>query len=181
MASRVEDRVGPSKLPFGPLRLLAFTVLRTSSRLSPAAASAAGLARIRTAGRWPPLMLTRPTPEICEIFCARRVSTRSWICGSGMLSDITARVRIGASAGFTLLNTGWFGRSLGSRLCALLIAACTSCSATSRLLSRLNCRVITEAPPELVEDISLSPGICPSWFSSGAVTEEVMISGLAPG
>ncbi|MCY1346342.1 hypothetical protein D3C76_849020 [compost metagenome] len=98
-----------------------------------------------------------------------------------MSGDITARVRIGASAGFTLLNTGWFGRSLGSRLCALLIAACTSCSATSRSLSRLNCRVITEAPPELVEDISLSPGICPSWFSSGAVTEEVMISGLAPG
>ena len=86
-----------------------------------------GLARTRTAGRWPPLMLTRPTPEICEIFCARRVSTRSWICGSGMPSDITARVRIGASAGFTLLNTGWFGRSLGSRLCAALIAAWTSC------------------------------------------------------
>ncbi|MNE25274.1 hypothetical protein D3C80_1185980 [compost metagenome] len=98
-----------------------------------------------------------------------------------MSGDITARVRIGASAGFTLLNTGWFGRSLGSRFCALLIAACTSCSATSRLLSRLNCRVITEAPPELVEGISLSPGICPSWFSSGAVTEDVMISGLAPG
>jgi len=64
---------------------------------------------------------------------------------------------------------------------AALIAACTSCSATSSVSSRLNCSVITEAPPELVEDICLSPGICPNWRSSGAVIEEVATSGLAPG
>jgi len=29
---------------------------------------------MRTAGRWPPLMLTSPTPVSCEIFCASRVS-----------------------------------------------------------------------------------------------------------
>src|SRR5215471_1042855 len=38
---------------------------------------------MRTAGRWPPLILTRPTPGSCEIFCARRVSARSstWVSG----------------------------------------------------------------------------------------------------
>ena len=61
------------------------------------------------------------------------------------------------------------------------MAACTSCSAMSRVRSRLKRRVMTEAPPELVEDICLSPGICPSWRSSGAVMEEVTTSGLAPG
>ena len=28
--------------------------------------------RIRTAGFWPPLMVTRPTPGSCEIFCDER-------------------------------------------------------------------------------------------------------------
>ena len=41
--------------------------------------------------------------------------------------------------------------------------------------------VITDAPPELVDDIWVSPGICPNWRSSGAVTTDVITSGLAPG
>ncbi len=41
--------------------------------------------------------------------------------------------------------------------------------------------MITELPPELVEVIWLRPGICPNWRSSGAVTDEAMTSGLAPG
>jgi hypothetical protein len=48
---------------------------------------------------------------------------------------------------------GGAGRSEGRRLPAALIAACTSCSAMSRLRFKLNCSVITEAPPELVDDI----------------------------
>jgi len=47
--------------------------------------------------------------------------------------------------------------------------------------ARLNCRVITEAPAELVEDIWFKPAIWPNCFSSGALTAEVMTSGLAPG
>jgi len=62
-----------------------------------------------------------------------------------------------------------------------LIAACTSCSATPSDTARSNCRVTTDAPPELVEDICFSPGICPSCFSNGAVTIRVVSSGLAPG
>ena len=58
---------------------------------------------MRTAGFCPPLMLTSPTPGNCEIFCAKVVSARSSTCGSGMLSDVMASVRMGASAGLTLL------------------------------------------------------------------------------
>ena len=61
------------------------------------------------------------------------------------------------------------------------MAACTSCSATSRLSSKLNCSVMTELPPELVEVTWFNPGICPNWRSNGAVTEEAITSGLAPG
>ena len=59
--------------------------------------------RTRTAGFWPPLMLTRPTPDSCEIFCAKRVSAKSSTFESGMLSEVSASVRIGASAGLVLL------------------------------------------------------------------------------
>ena len=40
---------------------------------------------------------------------------------------------------------------------------------------------MVEAPAELIDDICLSPGIWPNCRSSGAVTEDVMTSGLAPG
>ena len=38
-----------------------------------------------------------------------------------------------------------------------------------------------ELPSELVEVIWLSPGTCPNWRSSGAVTEDAITSGFAPG
>ena len=41
--------------------------------------------------------------------------------------------------------------------------------------------MITDAPPELVDDIWFRPGIWPNCRSSGAVTDEVITSGLAPG
>ena len=47
--------------------------------------------------------------------------------------------------------------------------------------SRLNCKVSTDAPAELVEDIWFKPGIWPSWRSKGAVTEDSITSALAPG
>ena len=77
--------------------------VRTSSIDRPCAAAARGFTRTRTAGRSPPESVTRPTPGACEIFCARRVSTRfcTWVIGS--VREVTPRVRIGASAGFTLL------------------------------------------------------------------------------
>ena len=61
------------------------------------------------------------------------------------------------------------------------MAAWTVCSAISKSRLSVNCSVMTDAPPELTEDIWFSPGIWPNWRSNGAVTEEVMTSGLAPG
>ena len=41
--------------------------------------------------------------------------------------------------------------------------------------------VMTELPPELLEDIRLSPGSWPNCRSRGAVMAEATTSGLAPG
>ena len=54
---------------------------------------------MRTAGFCPPLIVTSPTPLICEIFCASVVSARSSTFERARLSELSARVRIGASAG----------------------------------------------------------------------------------
>ncbi|MOA56052.1 hypothetical protein D3C78_1799610 [compost metagenome] len=61
------------------------------------------------------------------------------------------------------------------------MAACTSCSATPSETSSENCKVITEMPLPLVEDICFKPGICPKRRSSGAVTARAVTVGLAPG
>ena len=73
----VAARAGPSKLPLALLTLLLATAVRMSANVSPIAANACGLACTRTAGRWPPLMVTNPTPETCEIRVAKRVSAKS--------------------------------------------------------------------------------------------------------
>ncbi len=69
----------------------------------PIADNAVGFAWMRMAGFWPPLMLTLPTPESCEIFCASRVSARSSTLTSGSDSEYKASVKIGASAGLVLV------------------------------------------------------------------------------
>ena len=90
--------------------------------------------------------MTRPTPVTCDIFCARRVSARFWISGNGSVGDESPSVRIGASAGLTLLYTGGAGRSFGSRLDAALIAAWTSLAAASIERLRSNW-IVTAAVP----------------------------------
>ena len=95
--------MGPSKLPLAWFELALPIAMRTSSSDRLYAASAFGLARIRMAGRWPPLMLTSPTPDTCDSLAASRVSARCWISGSGNVRDVSARVTIGVSAGLTLL------------------------------------------------------------------------------
>src|SRR5260370_41784111 len=67
-------------------------------------------------------MLTTPTPLICEIFCAIRVSTRSSTSVSAMVFDVMPRIRTGASAGLTLAEVGGAGRSRGEGLCPALAA-----------------------------------------------------------
>ena len=73
------------------------------------------------------------------------------------------------------------GKSLGNKLAPALMAACTCCSAMSRVRSSEKRRVIMDAPPALMELIWSRPGIWPSCRSKGAVMDEVTTSGLAPG
>jgi hypothetical protein len=56
---------------------------------------------MRIAGRTPPWIETRPTPLTSARRCAIKVSARSLSERSGMVSEVSARVTIGASAGFT--------------------------------------------------------------------------------
>ncbi len=68
----------------------------------PYEASACVSAWMRTAGRWPPDSVTRPTPVTWLIFCASRVLTRFCTSVSGSVSEVIASVSTGASAGLTL-------------------------------------------------------------------------------
>ncbi len=99
----LKDWRAPSRLPLAWSTLAWDRTERTSSRLSPYEASAAGSTCTRTAGFWPPLIDTSPTPGSCEIFWARFVSARSSTLDSGSVSEVRARVKIGVSAGLTLL------------------------------------------------------------------------------
>ena len=98
----LQARVGPSMLPLAPLALAALMALRTVSRPSPNDASARVSTWMRTAGRWPPASVTRPTPDTWLILSARRVLTRFCTSGSGSSFEVMASVSTGASAGFTL-------------------------------------------------------------------------------
>ena len=57
---------------------------------------------MRTAGFSPPSTETRPTPEIWLKRCARMVSAMSLMTRNEIVSERSASVITGASAGFTL-------------------------------------------------------------------------------
>jgi hypothetical protein len=104
-------------------------------------------------------MLTKPTPATCDKRMANRFSTMSCTWVIGKLPELMAKLRMGASAGLTLLYAGDIGKSLGKTLEVALIAACTCCSATSSGSFKENRKVMTEAPPELTDVIKAKPGI----------------------
>ncbi len=99
----VEERCGPSKLPLAWFTFWLAIAVRTSSRDRPSEATARGLTCTRTAGFWPPLTVTSPTPLNSDSFGARRVSARSSICVVGSVCEVSANVSTAASAGLTLL------------------------------------------------------------------------------
>ena len=83
-------------------------------------------------GPWPPLMVTSPTPGCCEIFCASRVSAQILDLDQrqGLRRD---RERQDRRVGGIDLGVDRRRRQIlpAKDCCAALIAACTSCSATS--------------------------------------------------
>src|SRR5271170_981995 len=112
-------------MPLGRLALVAVIALRTVSGLMAYFCSVLGLSSTRTAGNELPPTLTVPTPLTCDSFCARLVEAASYIWPLVMVSEVSARIMIGESAGFTLRYVGLLGKPVGSRSRAALIAACT--------------------------------------------------------
>src|SRR2546423_6205214 len=100
---------------------------------------------------------------------------------TGMTSEVRVRIRMGASAGFTLRYVGLLGSVGGSWLRAALMAPCTSRAAASMFRLRSNCRTIRQLPSRLIDVISVTPAMRPNWRSSGVATAEAIVSGLAPG
>src|ERR1700722_16864887 len=87
---------------------------------------------------------------------------------------------MGESAGLVFLYVGGVVRFCGKVLPAAVIAACTSCAAASILRLRSNCTTTWVEPSVLIEVIWVTPAIWPNWRSSGAATEDAMVSALAP-
>ncbi len=86
----------------GRLALAAAIAARTSSSPTPYLLSACGFSSTRTAGSELPPTLTWPTPSICESFCAMMVDAASYIWPCVIVSEVSVRIMIGASAGLTL-------------------------------------------------------------------------------
>jgi hypothetical protein len=97
------------------------------------------------------------------------------------MSLCTARIRTGLSAGFTLRNTGGFGRFFGNWPPALLMAACTSSAAPSMFRSRSNWTTTWVLPLTLIDVNWATPAICDNCRSIGCATVVAIVSGLAPG
>ena len=105
----------------------------------------------------------------------------SYISPRPTISEVTARISTGASAGLTLRYLGLLGRIAGRSARAALIAAWTSRAAPSMSRLSSNCKVTLVDPSVLLEVISVTPAMRVNWRSSGAATEVAMVSGLAPG
>jgi hypothetical protein len=98
-----------------------------------------------------------------------------------LISEVSARIMIGACDGLILRYDGMPGRALGSSDRLALIAACTSRAAVLMSLPMSNCRKMRVLPWELFERISFTPAMLPMARSSGVATLDAMVSGLAPG
>ena len=88
--------------PFGVLALVAAIAVRTCSRPMPYLFSIDGFSSTRTAGSAPPPTSTWPTPRICESDWAITVEAASYIWPLLSDDEVSARIMIGESAGFTL-------------------------------------------------------------------------------
>ncbi len=109
------------------------------------------------------------------------VDAASYIWPLSSAFDVSASMKIGVSAGFTLRYVGLPGRFAGRFPRAALMAACTSRAAASISRFSSNCKVMDVDPSPLDEVISVTPAMRPNCRSSGVATEAAMVSGLAPG
>lgn len=126
-------------------------------------------------------MKTCETPSMVEMRWAIIDSAYSLTSDKGRVAELSARIRMGSSAGFCFRKEGGFGMSAGSRRCTPDSADWTSWAAASRSRSRLKVTVIRVLPRVLVEVIDSMPGTVARPCSIGVATAEAIVSGLAPG
>ena len=97
------QRLSPdSSAPLGRLALVVAIAVRTASGLIPKPFIAGRLSSTRTAGRELPPTLTSPMPCTCSSFCASTVDAQSYIWPRVSAWEVSPRIMMGASAGFTL-------------------------------------------------------------------------------
>src|SRR5262249_46626241 len=123
-----------------------------------------------------PQTATCATPSIVEIVGPTSVSAYSFTVVIGKLTEFIDSCRMGWSVGFTFGMEGGGGMWGGSLRETAEIEFWTSCAAASILRSRLNCSVTFELPRELDEVILVKPAIVENCRSSGAATEDAMVS-----
>src|SRR2546421_12869504 len=135
---------------------------------------------MRTAYFAEPNTWTCATPLTVDRRCARNVSAYSSSADNGRVPDVSARYRIGESAGFDLLYDG--GCMPGGNCRSVLeIAACTSWAAASMSRDRVNVSVMFVLPNVLDDVMASMPAIVENCFSSGVATAAAIVCGLAPG
>ena len=73
-----------------------------ASRPMPYLFTVGGFSSMRTPGSALPPTITWPTPLICDSFCAMMVDAASYIWPLSSMSEVSAIMKIGESAGLTL-------------------------------------------------------------------------------
>ncbi len=171
---------GPHNTPVGRFTFWRVIAVATSSSAMPRDASWPGSSWMRTAYFCAPYTRTCATPPTIESRCASVVSPYSSSVESGTSVDVSANVKIGASAGLVF----WYDGGMipcGRLRIVCAIAACTSCAAASMLRSSANWMTICVVP-RLDVDVMLSmPAIVENCFSSGVATVAAIVCGLVPG
>ena len=87
--------------PLGRFALAAASAERTSPRPMPYLFKTVGSSSTRTPGSELPPTITWPIPSTCASFCCRMEEAASYIRLVSRVSEVSARMRIGASAGLT--------------------------------------------------------------------------------
>jgi hypothetical protein len=181
VASRIDVRLPSLSEPTGWFEFAFSIAFWISAMVRPRDVSWSRSASIRTAYFWLPNTETWATPGSVEssgriVDCAKASTSDSLAC-----FEVSARNRIGWSAGFTLRNDGGAVMSSGKARCALEIADCTSSAAPSMSRLRSNCRTIDVLPSDDVDDIDVTSAMVEKRFSNTEATDEAIVSGLAPG
>src|SRR6185503_14827767 len=114
LARMVDALFGPHRVPVGILTFCSPIADATSSMPIPRLASDVGSSCTRTAYFWAPYTCTCAIPGTIEMRWARYVSPYSSRSDSGIVFEVSAKYRIGWSAGFTLRYDG--GRMPSGRL-----------------------------------------------------------------